>query len=185
MRYDSVMKIFSLVWLLAVLCTACQTPGSYVSAFDQSTLPESIQVGEGYKIAYEAVGLGTVLYRCTGLTEEGRRRYVWQFVGPDAKLLDREGVQVGTYTGPPTYFQLKDGSGTSANGMRVSSNGAGNLTLQILEAHSSNGNGALTGVKFIQRINTKGGAAPANGCTVQNTGAEQKVQFQADYIYWR
>ena len=68
--------------------------------FDQSSLPASIQVPAGNKVAMETVGVGEITYECrdkanaAGMTE-------WVFVGPNAVLNDRSGKQVGKYYWPP------------------------------------------------------------------------------------
>ena len=44
---------------------------------------------------------------------------------------------------------------------------AGNIPLQLVKANPATGNGAMTGVTFIQRVATKGGVAPATACDGQ------------------
>jgi len=41
------------------------------------------------------------------------------------------------------------------------------------------------GGTYIQRVATKGGGAPAGMCGAGNAGAKEKVQYQADYIFWK
>ena len=44
----------------------------------------------------------------------------------------------------------------------------------------------LTQTTFIQRINTRGGLAPAaSTCTAANAGARKEVPYTADYFFWR
>ena len=44
--------------------------------------------------------------------------------------------------------------------------------------------GAMQGVTYIQRLNTKGGVAPASACAAANSGAKQQVAYQADYVFY-
>ena len=44
----------------------------------------------------------------------------------------------------------------------------------------------LTQTTFIQRINTRGGIAPAaSTCTAATAGAKKEVPYTADYYFWR
>ena len=47
------------------------------------------------------------------------------------------------------------------------------------------GSGAMSGVTYIQRVNTMGGVAPASACDAANAGAKQVVKYQADYIFYK
>jgi hypothetical protein len=44
----------------------------------------------------------------------------------------------------------------------------------------------MTKTTFIQRLNTKGGSAPAEGCAVSaDVGKETLVPYTADYFFFR
>jgi hypothetical protein len=48
------------------------------------------------------------------------------------------------------------------------------------------GGDGLTGVTFIQRLNTAGGVAPSAGCSeAANVGAKAMVPYSADYFFYR
>ncbi|HSP32638.1 MAG TPA: DUF3455 domain-containing protein, partial [Halomonas sp.] len=63
-------------------------------------------------------------------------------------------------------------------------NGDGNIQLQLVEANPAEGEGAMTGVSYIQRLETEGGVAPDVACGADNEGATAVVTYQADYIFW-
>ena len=42
----------------------------------------------------------------------------------------------------------------------------------------------MTGVSYIQRLNTKGGVAPAMACDMASKGQRQKVAYEADYVFY-
>jgi hypothetical protein len=42
----------------------------------------------------------------------------------------------------------------------------------------------MTGVSYIQRLNTIGGAAPSKVCDSAGVGEEMKVAYQADYVFY-
>ncbi|MGY2137490.1 DUF3455 domain-containing protein [Pseudomonas reactans] len=153
------------------------------AAFAQTSLPDSIKVPDGHKVAMETTGVGEITYECrdkanaVGQTE-------WTFVGPKAVLNDRNGKQVGTYFGPPATWQAKDGSKITGTQLAVAPSGAGNLPYQLVKANPAEGKGAMSGVSYIQRVALKGGVAPTSECTAANKGKQEVVKYQADYIFW-
>ena len=170
----------------AALLTAC---GSMMGSgsgpmFSQDSLPDTVKVPGGNKVAMETVGVGEITYECRdkanapGQTE-------WFFVGPKAVLNDRAGKQVGTYYGPPATWESKDGSKLTATQVAVAPAGAGNIPYQLVKANPAMGSGAMTGVTYIQRVALKGGAAPAAACSAANKGERQIVKDPADYIFWK
>jgi len=46
------------------------------------------------------------------------------------------------------------------------------------------GSGVLSRATSIQRINTKGGKAPASGCDAAHVGQELRVAYSADYVFY-
>ena len=92
-----------------VLLSACaSTP-----MFDQQTLPATVQVPAGHKVAMETVGAGDITYECK-LKKDSADQFEWTFIGPDAQLTDRGGMHVGKYFGPPATWQANDGSKVTA-----------------------------------------------------------------------
>ena len=165
----------------AMLLTAC---GSMMSSpsqsmYSQDSLPDSIKVPEGNKVAMETVGVGEITYECRdkanapGQTE-------WVFVGPSAVLNDRSGNKVGTYFGPPATWASNDGSRLTATQLAVAPAGTGNLPYQLVKANPAMGAGAMAGVTYIQRVALKGGVAPASACGPANKGERLIVKYQAD-----
>jgi hypothetical protein len=61
------------------------------------------------------------------------------------------------------------------------------LLLQTIgSAQGPTGGKALTGTTFIQRLNTRGGSAPATGCsTLADVGKQALVGYSADYHFFR
>lgn len=152
--------------------------------YDQGALPPAVQVPAGHKAAMETIGTGDITYECrTKANMPGQ--YEWVFVGPDARLWDRAGKQVGKYYGPPATWENMDGSRVTATQVAVAPAAAGSIPLQLVKANPAMGMGAMTGVTYIQRVATQGGVAPAMACGSGNTGARQMVKYQADYIFYK
>ena len=180
------MKIQTPLTLAAVLAlTACSNMGnSPMSTYSQRALPPTVQVPAGHTVAMETVGAGDITYECRA-KKDMAGQFEWVFVGPDAKLMDRKGMQVGRYFGPPATWENKDGSKVTATQVAEAPAGAGNIPLQLVKANPAMGMGAMQGVTYIQRVATQGGVAPAAACAAGNVGQKQVVKYQADYIFWR
>jgi hypothetical protein len=152
--------------------------------YSQDSLPDTIKVPAGHKVAMETVGVGEITYECRdkanmpGQTE-------WVFVCPKAVLNDRSGKQVGTYYGPPATWEALDGSKLTGTQVAVAPSSAGNLPYQIVKANPAMGSGAMTGVTYIQRVALKGGVAPASECSPATKGKKEIVKYQADYIFYK
>lgn len=170
----------------AALLAACGSmPGPGGMPFSQASLPASIQVPAGNRVAMETVGKGEILYECrekAGMPAQ----LEWTFVGPEARLLDRAGKQVGRYYGPPATWEAADGSKLTATQLAVAPSGPTSLPYQLVKANPAMGAGAMSGVTYIQRVALQGGVAPTTvACTAANKGQRVTVPYQADYIFWK
>ena len=175
----------SIVLAAVMTLGACANMNRGMSPYSQASLPEAVKVPAGHVVAMEAVGAGDITYECrvkTGMAGQ----FEWVFVGPDAKLMDRKGMQIGRYFGPPATWESKDGS--KLTGAQVAVAPASNMNdipVQLVKANPAMGNGAMQGVSYIQRVATRGGVAPSTACGAATLGQKQLVKYQADYIFWR
>ena len=170
---------------LATVATlaACASAPPPMKPYDQSALPAAVQAPAGNKVAMETVGAGMITYECRAKANAAGQ-FEWVFVGPDAKLMDRKGKQVGKYYGPPATWENMDGSKLTGAQVAVAPAAAGNIPLQLVKANAAMGAGAMQGVTYIQRVATQGGVAPAAACGAGGVGTKQTVQYQADYIFY-
>jgi hypothetical protein len=153
-------------------------------ASDQSMLPDTMKVPAGHQVAMATVGKGLITYECRA-KKDMTGQFEWAFAGPDARLIDASGKQVGKYYGPPATWEATDGSKITGKQLAISPGGTGNIPLQFVQANPTMGMGAMTGVTYIQRLKTQGGVAPAAECGAANMGAKTTVNYQADYIFWK
>jgi hypothetical protein len=177
----------------AAILSACSGMGMKPMgsmAYSQANLPEAVKVPAGHVVAMETVGAGDITYECRAKAAMPGQsampgQFEWAFVGPDAKLMNRMGTQVGTYVGPPATWANMDGSKVTATQVAVAPNGPDNIPLQLVKANPAMGAGAMQGVTYIQRVATRGGVAPAMACGAAGVGQKQIVKYQADYIFYR
>ena len=147
-------------------------------------VPEAVRVPAGHSVAMTSVGAGDLTYECRAKAGDAMA-FEWAFVGPMAKLTDpKTGTEVGKYYGGPTW-EAMDGSKVTGKQVAVAPAAAGNIPLQLVKAEPAMGNGAMMGVTYIQRVNTRGGTAPAEACNQAMSGQKKTVPYQADYVFYK
>lgn len=147
-------------------------------------IPDAIKVPAGNKVVLETIGAGLITYECQE-KKDAVGKFEWVFAGPDATLSDRHGKAIGEYYGPPATWESADGSKVTATQVAVSPNGSSNIPLQLVKANPAEGEGAMQGVTYIQRLKTAGGTAPASTCNETTKGSKETVAYQADYLFWK
>ncbi|RCW78992.1 DUF3455 domain-containing protein [Phyllobacterium bourgognense] len=125
---------------------------------------------------YAARGVQIYVCRVKGTTRE------WDFKAPEAELTDAQGRPFAKHYGGPTW-EADDGS--KAVGKVLVTEPApkpGAVPWLLLSADSS-ATGILAGVRFVQRVNTVGGAGPTGACST--VGSELRADYTADYIFYK
>lgn len=147
--------------------------------------PAAITVSAGNKLALTLLGAGDLNYECRAKADMPGV-YEWAFTGPVAILYDKTTkAAVGKYYAGPTW-EANDGSKVGGKQLGVSpSANAASIPLQLVQAGASAGTGAMSGITFIQRMNTMGGVAPADACGASNMGAKKMVKYEADYLFYK
>ncbi len=163
----------------ALAACAFSTP---TLAVDNAALPEPVRVPAGQKEKMMATGVGELTYECRE-KKDTAGAFEWAFVGPVAKLYSADKKEVGKYYAGPTW-ESADGSKVTGKQVAVSPSAPGNIPMQLVKTDPATGSGAMTGVSYIQRLNTKGGVAPAAACTSDTKGARQQVVYEADYVFY-
>jgi hypothetical protein len=164
-------------------CSGMGMGGTAMPQFSQTDLPAAVQVPAGHKVVLETAAAGDITYECRAQKDKAGA-FEWVFVGPDAGLRGRAGQRLGRYFGPPATWAHIDGSSLTGTQLAVAPGAAGSIPLQLVKANPAMGQGALSGVSHIQRVNTQGGVAPAVACASGNAGQKMVVSYRADYIFW-
>jgi Protein of unknown function (DUF3455) len=153
------------VLFVAGLCGA-QTPPS---------VPDDLKPPATEKLARQARGEGDQIYTCDGSS--------WMLTGPDAKLFDESGKQVGSHFAGPTW-EWSDGSRIVGRPVANATPDPDSIPWLLLTATDHQGNGVLQKVSSIQRLSTKGGKAPANGCDVSHKSEKVRAHYTAVYYFY-
>jgi hypothetical protein len=121
---------------------------------------------------------GAQVYECKPGTDG---KLAWAFREPIATLL-LDGKTVGRHYAGPNWDHM-DGSGVTG---KAAGNAPGKTPNDIpwlkLEATANRGNGVLSGVTTVQRINTAGGVF-AGSC--DKPGTFHSAPYAADYVFLR
>ena len=169
--------------MAAMTLAACSSPGM-MGAMKTPDAPAAVTVPAGHKVAMMTTGMGELTYECrakAGATDA----WEWVFTGPDAMLYDMNKKMVGKYYGGPTW-EAADGSKVGGKQLAVApSPNAGAIPLQLVQAGPAMGSGAMSGVSYIQRLNTMGGVAPMDACGAGMVGSKKTVKYQADYVFYK
>ena len=159
------------------------TAGTTFAAVDNASLPEPVRVPAGHSIKLETVGTGEITYECRE-KKDAAGAFEWAFVAPVATLSDMQQKSIGKYYGGPTW-EAADGSKVTGKQVAVAPASAGNIPLQLVKADPAMGSGAMVGVTYIQRLETKGGVAPSAACNAAAAGTKQQVGYQAKYVFYK
>ena len=169
--------------LVSVTLLAC-LPLTFSAAAQMMDLPEPVRAPAGSKMAMKAVGVGELTYECRAKAGDASA-FEWVFVGPMAKLMDpSSSKEVGKYYAGPTWESM-DGSKITGKQVAVAPSSPGNIPMQLVKTEPAMGNGAMTGITYIQRVNTKGGVAPTDPCNCRRSGTKKQVPYQADYVFYK
>jgi hypothetical protein len=164
---------------LMVLLAGCATPPA-PSAAD---IPTSLRVSATDLSTRRTHATGVQVYQCRG-TKDDAARFEWQLKEPAADLFDKTGRKIGRHYAGPTW-EADDGSKVIGEVVaHVNSPDSNGVAWLLLSAKSTSGNGIFQDVRFIQRLHTAGGNAPADGCRQASAGSEVRVPYSADYWFY-
>jgi Protein of unknown function (DUF3455) len=173
------MKV--LVTGLCALAAVVPLSGVATAAPTAPEVPDGIAVGEGYKPYLIGHAVGVQIYDCN----VGG----WALRAPRANLYGDNGQLIATHFGGPSW-QANDGSKVvarrAADPVIVDETAVAWLLLEPTSATAGPDGDRLAGTKYIQRINTTGGLAPAaSECNSETAGDQAEIDYTADYVFWK
>jgi len=108
----------------------------------------------------------------------------WVFKAPEAALFDEKGRQIVKHFAGPSW-EAEDGSTILGEVVAKADAPAGaGIPWLLLRAKSHMGSGRFAAVAFIQRLDTKGGAAPEGGCDAAHQNTEARMRYSATYVFY-
>jgi hypothetical protein len=140
-------------------------------------VPAELQPPAGEQLFLTVHAKGDQIYTCKA---DGS----WVLKAPDAELFDADGNMFGKHFAGPTW-RASDTS--QVNGKAVASAPSpdpDSIPWLLIHVVSHEGTGVLAKATFIERLNTKGGKAPASGCDSSHTNQEFRSPYTADYLFF-
>ena len=153
-----------------------------VVAPEKAVEADPLAIPPAYGVLRKWKAEGVQIYECKP-KKDNPKEYEWVFKAPEAKLFDEAGKEVGKHFAGPTW-EVADGGKVVAQvppeGTVVKPDAIAWLKLKV---KSSEGQGWLAGVKYIQRVDTVGGLAPKT-CDASYVGTELRVPYKATYVFY-
>ena len=164
---------------LAALLACCAT----ANAGTIPGVPDTLQVPAAQVLSLETQATGVQIYECKA-GKDDPMRFEWSFKAPEAELFDSDGKKIGRHYAGPTW-EANDGSKVVGE-VKAKDNGPdpNAITWLLLSAKSTTGSGIFSQTQSIQRLNTVGGQAPAEGCNQAQVGKETRVPYKAKYYFY-
>lgn len=143
-------------------------------------VPDQIKPAADLQLLLQLHATGDQIYAC----KEDIGGYLWTLRAPDAQLFDKNGKGVGKHFAGPSW-EMNDGSRLKGEvAASATSPDKDAIPWLLVNVIGHEGNGVLSHVTKIQRINTKGGKAPAKGCEEAHETKEVRVPYSADYLFY-
>lgn len=145
-------------------------------------VPANLQAPAGAVAYLEALADGVQIYECSPGSDS---MYRWALKAPRATLSDRSGGALGKHYAGPTW-EARDGSTVVGEAKaQAPSPSSTAIPWVLLAAKSSSAAGTLSEVRFVQRVETVGGVAPAQGCSEATLKQQVEVPYTATYVFYR
>ena len=163
-----------------LLAATCAASLSLVARQGDQQIPPELHAGVDEKLFLRLHATGDQIYACKSQSAQ----FAWTLKAPDAQLFDQKGQPFGKHFSGPSW-QANDGSRvTGKAAASVASPDAESIPWLLIKVISHDGQGALSRATTIQRLNTKGGKAPADGCDADHVNQEVRVNYSADYLFY-
>lgn len=156
---------------LSALAACASMPAGPVSA--------SITPPQGERVM-TLVASGVQTYSCEF---DAKHRLEWQFRSPQATLFDANGHAAVRHGAGPSW-EAEDGSRIVGHVLaQQPSETPASVPQLLLETHGTAGSGALSAVRYVQRVHTVGGLAPKAACSTEHEIGSSP--YLADYVFYR
>ncbi|MGH9712230.1 MAG: DUF3455 domain-containing protein [Candidatus Acidiferrales bacterium] len=150
-----------------------------VSAHAQQ-VPQKLQPPANEQLLQQVHAKGDQVYTC----KADGAQFAWTLKAPDAQLFDKSGKPFGKHFAGPSW-EANDGSRVTGKAIaNEPSPDPDSIPWLLVSVVSHTGDGILARATSIQRLNTKGGKAPASGCDASHSGQELRVAYTADYLFF-
>lgn len=144
-------------------------------------VPAELKPPPNEQLLVQVHGTGTQNYVC----KADGAKFTWTLNGVNAQLTEKDGKAFGKHSTGPAWEALDGSRVTGKATANAPSPEADSIPWLLITVANHSGNaGVLSKVTSIQRLNTKGGKAPATGCAAQGVDQQVHVPYSADYLFF-
>lgn len=147
-------------------------------------VPDNLKAPAGELSVLKFMAKGVQIYTCTASTTN-TTGYEWVLKAPQAELFNEQGTKVGKHYAGPTW-EAADGSKVvgEVKEKADSPDGKG-IPWLLLKTKETSGNGSLSKINYIQRVETVAGFSPNSAdCNEARKDSEVKVEYSATYYFY-
>jgi Protein of unknown function (DUF3455) len=166
--------------LFRLLAPAVALAAVMASGPPAQQIPPQLQPPDSEQLFLTVHAKGNQVYSC----KADGNQYSWVFKAPEADLFYTNGNAFGKHFAGPSWMST---DGSRVNGKAVASVDAPDanaIPWLLIHVTSHEGNGVLSRATSVQRLNTKGGKAPATGCDAAHVNQDIHVSYTADYSFF-
>lgn len=146
-------------------------------------VPDAIKTPDGQTLSLKLVASGVQIYTCKPVADTAVH-YQWALRAPQADLYDLAGRRMGRHFAGPTWEALDGSTVVGQVQAHADSPDPNAIPWLLLTATSRSSVGVFGAVQFVQRLNTVGGKAPADGCSAGTAGTEARIPYSAEYYFY-
>ena len=190
------VSILCLIVMIVLSCTRhkddaidINSPAFKIAEGEKLVIPDAIKLPDnapnGNSRVFTFFADGVQKYKAQEITGSNPVAFEWQFVAPQADLYDATNEKVGTHSQGPTWqLSIADSMfGQSFNPPRTAAGSDANSIdwLLLMPKTGKPPIGVFSDVDYVQRIDTRGGKAPATPPSSANETAD--VHYTAIYRF--
>ena len=165
--------------IIAQVGVACS---SQKVAIAPPSTPDNLKVPTGQTLLLKGSATGVQIYECKAKVDKANQ-FEWTLKAPEADLFDK-GKKIIKHYGGPTWEALDGSKVIGSVKAKADAPTTDTIPWLLLQAKSNEGNGSLSKVTYIQRVETTGGKAPTQGCNQASVGKLSRVNYTADYFFY-
>ncbi len=175
LRFDAILSCSVLVTAFGVCgCANMQ---------DRSNIPDTLAAPANQVLALEAMATGVQIYECKA-NGDSPSKFQWVLKAPEADLYDSNGSKIGRHYAGPTWEALDGSKVVGEVKEKYTTQDSSAIQWLLLGAQSNSGKGIFSRTATIQRVNTRGGKAPTEGCGQAQAGKVSRVPYTATYNFY-
>jgi hypothetical protein len=149
---------------------------------DHLQVSKKLQVPANQRLVFKSTARGAQIYTCQQISAD-LSQFEWKLKAPRASLFNSQDKVVGKHYAGPTW-EANDGSKIAAVVTAKEQAPNASIPWLLLKVNSAEGNGKLSNIQWVQRVNTTGGN-PQIDCNRQRLNSEISVPYTADYYFYR